>query len=153
MSQITENPNDPRIRRGPPDEAPVPQHDTYLVLSAEERAKGFVRPYRDSYVHVGDRPNYPLRDLTDDERERYAAAGYAKYEPYPETKSPVLGRFWTRNQLDAKACGALTKMGRELSETYARDPHFYGATYCVGCRMHRPVAEFVWDGTQERVGT
>jgi hypothetical protein len=41
-------------------------------------------------------------------------------------------------------------MGRALSETYARDPHFYGATYCVHCSMHRPVAEFRWiemDGT------
>ena len=25
------------------------------------------------------------------------------------------------------------------------DPFFYGATYCVGCQMHRPLAEFNWD--------
>ena len=30
-------------------------------------------------------------------------------------------------------------MGDALSETYARNPKFYGATYCVFCRMHRPV--------------
>jgi hypothetical protein len=35
-------------------------------------------------------------------------------------------------------------------------PGFYGSTYCCGCSMHRPVGadgEFVWDGTDERVGT
>lgn len=47
------------------------------------------------------------------------------------------------------ACGTATTMGVALAETYARDPKFYGATYCVGCRMHLPVNEFDWeDGTQ-----
>lgn len=53
-------------------------------------------------------------------------------------------------------CGALTTMGVALAETYARDPRFYGSTYCVGCRMHRPVGEsgeFYWDGTSVKVGT
>lgn len=49
-------------------------------------------------------------------------------------------------------CGTATTMGRALAETYARDPHFYGATYCVGCGMHLPVGvngEFHWeDGTK-----
>lgn len=46
-------------------------------------------------------------------------------------------------------CGALTKMGLEIAETYARDPTFYGGTYCTNCRMHRPLNEFIWeDGTQ-----
>jgi hypothetical protein len=47
-------------------------------------------------------------------------------------------------------------MGQAIAETYARDPKFYGATYCVHCDMHRPVGpdgEFVWDGTDEKVGT
>lgn len=33
-----------------------------------------------------------------------------------------------------------------LAETYAREPGFYGSTYCCSCRMHRPVGaggEFV----------
>ena len=38
----------------------------------------------------------------------------------------------------------VTTMGVALSETYARDPHFYGATYCCTCRMHRPLSEFRW---------
>lgn len=43
-------------------------------------------------------------------------------------------------------------MGRALSETYARDPKFYVATYCVHCRAHFPAEEFLWDGTNEKVG-
>src|SRR4051794_32911582 len=50
-------------------------------------------------------------------------------------------------------CGGVTTMSKALAETYARDPHFYRGTYCVGCSMHRPVGpdgEFVWttDGTK-----
>jgi hypothetical protein len=57
-------------------------------------------------------------------------------------------------------CGAITTMSTALAETYARDPGFYGATYCATCHMHLPVGmngEFVWcvDGqlTDEKVGT
>jgi len=99
---LTTDPNDPRLTRGV-DESPVPQSDAYLVLSDEERAKGFVRPLREAYLH--------------------------------------------------KTCGTVTRMARALAETYARDPNFYGATYCVYCKMHRPVSEFVWDGTTAEVGS
>lgn len=52
------------------------------------------------------------------------------------------------------SCGTITHMGLALSETYARDPKFYGATFCVECRTHFPVAEFVWaDGPEETLGT
>ena len=53
-------------------------------------------------------------------------------------------------------CGTETTMNRTIAETYARDPKFYGATYCVHCGMHKPVGEngeFVWTGTNEKVGT
>lgn len=139
------------------DETPVPQNKCYLVLSDEELAKGFVRPVRQAYVHVGrPGPRFPLRDLTD--QERAEQHGYAKYEEYPESERPLVRRGWTQQQLDAigKGCGVVTTMGRALAETYARKPDFYGSTYCVGCSMHRPVGadgEFVWDGTEERVGT
>lgn len=60
-----------------------------------------------------------------------------------------------RYQYTHSACGAVTHMNERIAETYARDPQFYGATYCIACRMHRPVGEageFVWeDGT--KVGT
>jgi hypothetical protein len=52
-----------------------------------------------------------------------------------------------------RACGTVTTMSDDLAETYARDPHFYGATYCVGCRMHLPVSEFQWDADAEVVGS
>jgi hypothetical protein len=44
-------------------------------------------------------------------------------------------------------------MGRSLSETYARDPSFYGATFCVHCNKHFPVAEFVWTADGQQVGS
>ena len=53
-------------------------------------------------------------------------------------------------------CGTLTTMGQTLAETYARDPSFYTGTFCCGCHDHFPVGvdgEFVWDGTDEKVGT
>ncbi|SRR5258706_214107 len=104
---LTSDPNDPRLTHGsePLDGPPVPQAEVYLVLSEEERAKGFIRPVRRSYVH--------------------------------------------------EYCGTTTSMGQALAETYARDPKFYGSTYCVSCGVHRPVGangEFIWeDGT--KVGT
>jgi hypothetical protein len=53
-------------------------------------------------------------------------------------------------------CGTLTMMGVAIAETFARRPDFYGATYCCKCQNHRPVGEngeFVWDGTNIKVGT
>jgi hypothetical protein len=53
-------------------------------------------------------------------------------------------------------CHAVTTMGVALAETYARNPAFYGATYCARCGDHFPVGEdgeFIWDGTDQKVGT
>lgn len=101
---LTTDPNDPCLGHGSNDE-PGPQNECYLVLSDEERGKGFVRPVREVYVH--------------------------------------------------EVCGTETRMGVAIAETYARNPMFYGATYCVHCQMHKPVGadgEFVWlDGS--KVGT
>lgn len=113
MADLTDDPRDPRLTHGVNLE-PVPQADVYLVLSEVERAKGFVRPVRRSYVHVG------LNGT----------------EIHPDDPR--------RNGLTGDACGVQTTMSLEIAETYARDPSFYGATYCVGCRAHLPVAEFVW---------
>lgn len=129
--------------------------DDYVVLKPEERAKGFVRPVRETYRHVGIRPKHPLRDLTAAEKEQYKGSGYVKYEEYPESEKPVCGRFWTARELRS-GCGSTTTMTRSIAETYARAPEFYGATYCATCHDHFPVGakgEFVWEGTDERVGT
>jgi hypothetical protein len=75
----------------------------------------------------------------------------------------TLGTFWTQARLDAATkpgCGVVTTMGDALARTYAAEPTFYGATYCVGCQKHLPVGEFEWDPhgevipeDQRRVGT
>ncbi len=74
----------------------------YVVLSDDERLRGFVRPYRETYTHL--------------------------------------------------TCGTDTVMGHKIAETYARDPGFYGGTFCVHCGSHFPLKEFVWKGTDEQVG-
>lgn len=122
MSDLTTDRKDSRLGYGS-DDKPVPQNEAYLVLSDEERAKGFVRPVRLAYIHVGDEgheidPNNP-----------------AKHGRKPP------------------GCGVETRMSQAIAETYARDPKFYGSTYCVGCKMHRPVSEFVWSNTDEVVGS
>ena len=52
-------------------------------------------------------------------------------------------------------CGTETRMSEVIAETYAVDPKYYQATFCVHCRGHFPIGEqgeFVWeDGT--KVGT
>lgn len=58
-------------------------------------------------------------------------------------------------------CGTNTRMGQKIAETYAREPRFYGSTFCVECQGHFPVGpegEFFWldesdQLTEERVGT
>jgi hypothetical protein len=54
---------------------------------------------------------------------------------------------------NVEGCGAVTSMGERIAQTYARNPKFYGATYCTRCRMHLPVGEFTWDGTDQVVGS
>lgn len=139
---------------------PNGQQQDYIVLKPFERAKGYVRPLRYAYRHVGTPgPTFPLIDLTADQLERNADAGYVKFEPYPEGHhGSALGRHWTQAQLDhvGKGCGSPTTMAPSIAETYARNPHFYGGTFCVACGKHLPVGrdgEFVWEGTNERVGT
>ncbi len=39
------------------------------------------------------------------------------------------------------ACGTVTTMAPPIAETYARQPAYYGATYCCGCQRHLPVGE------------
>ena len=117
---LTTDPNDPCLKNGKKEEG---QNTCYLVLSEEERAKGFVRPVRNKYIHVG--------------------VGGHEIDPKDKSKHGRTG----------KGCGALTSMGKALAETYARDPKFYGSTFCVGCNTHLPVAEFIWDGDNQIVGS
>jgi len=149
----------PEIANGP---APAPidpatgMHRDYWCLSEAERAKGFVRPVRRSYMHVGPKgPIGALRELTEEEKERFKPYGYVAFEPSVDPDSAVAGTYWTKDRLDkvGHGCGTVTKMGQALAETYAREPTFYGSTFCCGCGVHLPVGEFVWDETDERVGS
>lgn len=154
MSYTTDDPNHPDLKRYTGPEEAAPQHSVYLVLSEEERAKGFVRPLRRSYIHVGKKPKYPIKMLTGDE----IIHDFIAFEEYPEGSHEKnyyksTGRYWTQKELDNKGCGTTTTMGLALCETYARDPGFYGATYCCGCMKHLPVEEFVWAEDGERVGS
>src|SRR5258708_2103158 len=99
---LTTNPKDPDLKWGPcPEEERVPQNKKYLILSEEERKKGFIRPVRRSYIHIGQKPKYPLRDLTEEEKTRYASYNYVKFENYPrKDESCVTGKFWTQKELD-----------------------------------------------------
>jgi hypothetical protein len=46
----TTDPSDPRLGRGV-DEEETEQHEVYLVLSEEDIFKGYVRKYREGYIH------------------------------------------------------------------------------------------------------
>lgn len=165
---LTTDPNDPCLKNG---QKETGQNTCYLVLSEEERAKGFVRPYRDAYIHKGKKVETKgellsleegLIEMSDWSKTYYTKEnGYAGYLKYPESESPLTGKFLKQNEYDAiinkkeyvGGCGTLTTMGRALSETYARDPKFYGATFCCGCNKHLPVDEFVWDADGEILGS
>lgn len=136
------------------------QYADHWVLCEEERAKGFIRPLRTNYVHVGiPGPKHPLRNLTDEEKLRVNEPTWVKFEEYPEgSKGSALGKYWTQKEIDSigKGCGITTRMPRACAETYAREPGYYGSTFCCGCNAYFQVGkdgEFVWEGTDERVGT
>lgn len=113
---LTTNRNDECLLKIRPDG----QQECYLVLSDEELAKGFVRPVRTSYKHVGP----------------------------PIACEGVDGKVYEAGH--SGGCGTLTTMGQKLAETYARNPKFYSATFCCQCGTHLPVCEFVWfvDGSE-----
>ena len=159
---LTTDPKDPKLKEGQKNE--TGQHDIYLVLSEEERKKGFVRPVRTSYVHVGKKLHYKgiHRMLSESEKNEYPDKKYIAVMTImtKEDGSFLGGSYVTQKELDAYnsgkligGCGTTTTMGLSLSETYARDPNFYGATFCCGCNRHLPVDEFVWSGTDEIVGS
>lgn len=150
-----------------PDDAPVPNSDTradgqhvdhWVMCPTEIIKEGFKRPIRNSYIHVGrPGPQYPLRELTQEEHDRYDQFGYLMYEEYPKSDSSIVGRFWTQKMFNAvRGCGVKTSMPQQIAETYAANPSYYGSTFCCGCGQYLPVGahgEFVWDGTNDRVGT
>jgi hypothetical protein len=149
-----------------PNDAPTPSDETrpdgqkvdhWVMCPGEIIKAGFKRPVRTSYQHVGPTgPDFPLADLTEEQKLRIGDAGYVKFEKYPAGhRGSAIGRYWTQEKLDAvdNGCGTVTSMPMSIAETYAANPSYYGSTFCCGCRKYLPVAEFVWDGTTDRVGS
>lgn len=139
------------------------QNETYLVLSDEEKDKGFVRPVRNTYMHKG--RYYALAPTVFDKPEKSEINGKIYVATIPalvDEDGKVIGRAYiTQKELDqynktegyVGGCNTATTMADSISETYARDPKFYGSTFCMGCGTHLPITEFVWDGTDEKVGS
>lgn len=50
-------------------------------------------------------------------------------------------------------CGQKTSIDINIAETFARDPKFYSGTFCCNCGTHHSLNEFVWEGTDEEVGS
>ena len=65
------------------------QHDGYIVLCPDERAKGFVRPYRDSYKHVG-----RLRGCADYTRPKGIMGGPCLNCGKPQPAGEARGKRW-----------------------------------------------------------
>lgn len=151
-----EPPADGRWESGAPQpiDPATGQHGAYWVLTEAERARGFVRPVRHAYVHRGPGgPTHALRELSADEQVRYKNERYVRAEDYPPERAPLVARFWTQAQLERAriGCGAETRMGTAIAETWARDVNFYGSTFCIACRGHFPVDEFLWIDASGRV--
>ena len=127
------------------------QYASHWILTKEERAKGFIRPVRTGYTHIGVRPTYTLKELTAKQKEIHKDMNYKYYEEYPEDEY-LAGRYWTEEALSS-GCGHTTTMPYSIAETWATDIHFYGRTFCAHCHDYFPVEEFVWAGTNERMGT
>lgn len=133
------------------------QQKNYKVLCEEERAKGFVRPLRRSYKHVGRKLRGELEMLP--EPKEISGKIYAAIDRF-KVGETTAGSYLTQDEVDQikrsgfyGGCGAVTSMGLALCETYARDPKFYGATFCSGCGTHLPVGEFRWEEDGEVVGS
>jgi len=58
-----------------------------------------------------------------------------------------------RKSYTHRKCGGVTTMALSIAETYARNPKFYGGTFCTICSEHFPLDQFVWEGTDEQVGS
>lgn len=103
----------------------------------------------------------PVADLTTDPNDPRLGRGEDRApgpqnEAYLVLSDEELKKGFVRPLRDSyvhKTCGVQTRMSYELAATYARNPKFYGSTYCISCRMHKPVAEFTWTGTTSVVGS
>ena len=159
-SRLTTDRNDERLKTGAKAEG---QNEVYLVMTEEERSNGYVRPVRNSYIHVGSYIDFDFEivRLSPEDIEHFKKYNYVYKAVNLDKESSKTGRYLTEKDfktLDRKTnraggCGVVTRMSYAIAETYAKNPKYYGSTFCVGCNKHLPVAEFFWDKTDEEVGS
>ena len=78
---------------------PNGQAASYWILSEEERANGFKRPVRRSYIHTGPRgPTGPTRPLSEREVKLYGDE-FALYEEFAPERAPEIGRASCRERV------------------------------------------------------
>ena len=99
------------------------QQEDYVVLNPEERARGFVRPVRLAYVHIGKPPvgvtlRYPINKV------------------FP-------GGCGSRTRM---GLGIAETFARDPG-------FYTGGTFCCACQCHVPLDECVWEGGTEVVGS
>ena len=103
-----------------------------------------------------DRTRRTLTDgtpVTDDHREIGPSGQQKGYVVLSEAERAKGFQRPVRRTYTHKTCGEDTNMSLSIAETYARDPGFYDGTFCCYCRVHRPLSEFVWKGSDDRVGS
>lgn len=103
-----------------------------------------------SYIHRGAPPTYAVVPVTNEQRQLYGHLGYTFYEPYPPSRYPFTGRYWTDAQLRlSKGCQGITDLPEEIAQRLHDDPGHSHIAFCFHCRRMRPIQEFAWpDGTQ-----
>lgn len=132
------------------------QHTSYWILNEDERKKGFVRPVRRTYVHVGRRIcGKPASDsvvaqmvVKCKDGEIYVCASEPAHEGecfalLVKMTAKHAERFLTKGLLGG--CDTVTTMSLDIAQTYARDPNFYSAGMCVRCKEHFPHEELRWE--------
>lgn len=156
MSYTTDK-NDPRLNQVKDNG----QNKAYLIMTDEELSKGYVRPFRDTYIHKGRK--YENAPVLLSENHTFQDRVYIATIPVlKDEDGKVIGSsYLTKKEYDQwyetggfiGGCGGKTTMARKIAETYAVNPKYYGATFCAFCGQHLSVNEFVWDGTDELVGS
>ncbi len=150
---LTCDPKDPRLGRGT-DDKPTEQNKAYLI---DCEIKEFVRPVRRTYIHRGIKITGEVKPLSPEKIKEFEGefVGYVACE----MKEDKIKRYLTQKQVDSISkgymggCGHATTMAQGIAETYAKNPQFYGSTFCIFCCKHLKVEEFVWEGSDEVVGS
>jgi hypothetical protein len=76
------------------------------------------------------------------------------YETIPEDQRIVNIVRPYRDSYKHLPCTKITRMSRDIAETFSTDPTFYTHTYCCYCGDHFPVSQFVWlDDNNDPVGS